>query len=562
MKKERTKKIHLWNEVPIVLFVKSFLSLMFATLLAIRSLQTKKCMYFTILELGIVFFITLIIKSKRISYIINSILTFIILIQHCIMFFGGTYLTYIMLTNVEAFGTISGKMDKIIPIVLSGILISFMPIRYKDKAIKLDFVNKRFIALGLVIVLGIDIASCYHFSIGYSPIASMGYIAKTSLEERTIRKKLEDNKIYNKKNKNNKKLLNEYDRKFYSKNIKGYRAKDSVLTQNPNIILLFTEGLSQNIIDDPRNIMPNIRKFQQKTLNVQNYYNHTAATYRGITGQLYSGYQFYNTDSNRLPSLQSILKKRGYTSLFINPEPTVDNFVNQLKSFGFDNFISTDVKNNDIFYHKDSEMYNKMFAECKELNKRKKPFFASMYTFQTHCGVDVSNGDKMWGDGTVSELNKFHNLDYQFGKFMKKFKKSKMSDNTIVIFTTDHCTYADDEYTAAFGANYYREANFCDKMPLSIWYKGIKAETIDAGGRNSLDLAPTICDLLDISDENYFLGQSLFGRIEDANVYETIYADPQEGDYKITKNNSIQTDLTSTEYDEIDKLIKEYLAGT
>ena len=56
--------------------------------------------------------------------------------------------------------------------------------------------------------------------------------------------------------------------------------------------------MSQHIIDDERNITPNIKELQSKSLSFSNYYNHTFATYRGIIGQLYSGYQLDNSDQN------------------------------------------------------------------------------------------------------------------------------------------------------------------------------------------------------------------------------------------------------------------------
>ena len=70
--------------------------------------------------------------------------------------------------------------------------------------------------------------------------------------------------------------------------------KPNNLPESPNVILIFVEGMSQHIIDDERNIAPNIREVQSKSLNFKNYYNHTFATYAGIIGQLYSGYQLQN----------------------------------------------------------------------------------------------------------------------------------------------------------------------------------------------------------------------------------------------------------------------------
>lgn len=40
--------------------------------------------------------------------------------------------------------------------------------------------------------------------------------------------------------------------------------------------------------------------YEDRSFNFINYYNHTAATYRGLIGQLYSGHQYNNNDENTL----------------------------------------------------------------------------------------------------------------------------------------------------------------------------------------------------------------------------------------------------------------------
>ena len=44
-------------------------------------------------------------------------------------------------------------------------------------------------------------------------------------------------------------------------------------TQRPNVILIFTEGLSKNIIEDERNIMPNVKALQEESISFENYFN-------------------------------------------------------------------------------------------------------------------------------------------------------------------------------------------------------------------------------------------------------------------------------------------------
>lgn len=285
--------------------------------------------------------------------------------------------------------------------------------------------------------------------------------------------------------------------------------KPEYLPDNPNVVLIFTEGLSRNIIHDSRDIMPNVKKLESESLHFENYYNHTFATYRGLIGQLYSGYQLNNYDSNSLMSLQSILKVRGYNTAFINTEPNNKDFTGYLSRLNFDKLLtdaSVDERGDSYIYDKDA--YALLFETITEQSKEGKPFFTAIYTFGTHVSLD--SPDVVYGDGKDPLLNKFFNADYWLGDFLLKFKSSPLYDNTILVFTADHATYQDDDFRHAF-PTYLRESDVCDEIPLIIYFKGETAVTVDVNGRNSLDLAPTVLDLLDISSPNYFVGTSLLG---------------------------------------------------
>ncbi|EGQ5166336.1 sulfatase-like hydrolase/transferase, partial [Salmonella enterica] len=64
----------------------------------------------------------------------------------------------------------------------------------------------------------------------------------------------------------------------------------------PNIIIIFAEGMSYSVIDSVNNkglkLTPNIDTLMDNSLVFRNYYNHTAATFRGLRGQLTSAYQY------------------------------------------------------------------------------------------------------------------------------------------------------------------------------------------------------------------------------------------------------------------------------
>ena len=309
-----------------------------------------------------------------------------------------------------------------------------------------------------------------------------------------------------------------YTSEFYHEEIDDAIKAPETLGESPNIVLIFTEGLSQNVIDDRRNIMPNLASFQSQSIDFENYFNHTFATYRGIQGQLYSGYQFKNEEKNTLTSVQEILKENGYITTFINSEPKNSTFTKYLDDFEFDSLITSTELDGPAETVTDKDLYEQLFSEMENLSSTGEPFFIATYTFGTHISLDSPN--EMYQDGDNALLNRFYNLDAQFGIFFEKFKESQLSKNTIIIFTSDHANFVDNDFRESF-PNYKRNHGMVDEIPLYIYFSGVQPLEIDVNGRNSLGLAPTILDLVDISDSNYFLGNSLFN--VNMNIFDTTF---------------------------------------
>ena len=249
----------------------------------------------------------------------------------------------------------------------------------------------------------------------------------------------------------------------------------------------------------------NIRNFQKKSLTFKNYYNHTFATFMGLQGQLYSGYQQNNYDKTSLIPIHKILKDSGYSTCYVLTEPKSSEMVEYIDSMGFDEVIT---ENDEKLLRgasssiSDKDAYRMFFDTAMEENKEDSPFFLAMYTLGTHVGLD--SVDEKFGNGANPVLNRFYDMDVQFGAFFEKFMSSPLADNTIIFFTTDHASYQDNDFMRAF-PDYHRKYVWLDKIPLSVFYKGVVPNVMDAGGRNSIDLAPTILDFLDISGGGTFL---------------------------------------------------------
>ena len=306
----------------------------------------------------------------------------------------------------------------------------------------------------------------------------------------------------------------------------------------PNVIILFVEGFSSSLLNYQTEkygeLMPNLREFSKKSLNFFNYYGHTAATYRGVKGQLNSGYSeiggsmeggwAVKDNANilkiiRNKSLIDILNSAGYKSKFYDSIPLAHPFSVLIKSLGFQELASMDdlrgrvgaqgaFNPDDInAYLSDKDFFLALSTDLGYL-KDISPFVAAAYNTGTHAFLDSGPGEMRYGIGKNEVLNRFHNLDTQLGLFLEKFNKSGLQKNTILVVTADHATYPDKPYLEIFKNT--ASGYFVDQIPLIIKTPCDDVRLIDVGGRNSLDLAPTIANLLNLGDEqNSFMGDSL-----------------------------------------------------
>lgn len=454
---------------------------------------------------------------------LNDIFIAFFNIQMAVLFFANIYVETVMLSNLASVEDLSGSAGEYLSAVVVVLLFSFLPIRSircSDNHTHDTGLLKRHIKRPsprcwiLLSAIILETVLLLVTNVAYSPFGNYLILLRQEYHIYQIHQQVASDSSDNNSE-------NAADT-FYSSDLTDYKEKDSSLAETPNIILIFTEGLSQNIIDDEREIMPNIAAFEEESLNFTGYYNHTFATYRGLIGQLYSGYQMDNLDENNLISLQSILNDQGYHTVFINTEPNNEDFSDYLASMGFDELIgeTTDALSGNANTYSDKEAYELLWNEAEKLSSTEKPYFLVIYTFGTHASLD--SPDEVFGDGSDAELNKFYNADYQFGVFFDKFKQSDLAQDTILFFTADHATYQDSKFTSAF-PDYERISSQLDGIPLAIYYQGIEAENISVDGRNSLCLAPTILDFLDISAPNYFLGSSLFADSSENVSFDTIF---------------------------------------
>ena len=495
-------------------------------------------------ELAAIFCVSNIILRKWMipGQIVNGILLLLYNAQMLVLLFGGTFITQAMITNLDSLEDLGGKTFIYGTGVVLVLCISLLPSRYVDlKHLTWGGILSAVLALELVFTL-----VCGN---SFSPFYAYNVLRNDLNETRRLTAAIGS-------------VDEDMTRHFWDYAYYNFRNKPENLPEKPNVVIIFTEGLSQNIVEDERSIMPNVADMEKKSLFFENYFNHTFPTYKGLIGQLFSGYQLNNFDENTLVSLEEAFRKAGYHTSFINTEPQNLNFASYLESLRFDEVVTNiDIKGEGIGGSlTDKQAYEVLFDKMSSENSAGQPFMTAIYTFGTHVSFD--SPDEKFGDGSDRLLNKFYNADYQFGKFMEKLEQSDMIEDTMVIFTADHCTYEDSDFSSSF-PDYYRAHPECDAMPLMIYYQGMEPETINVNGRNSLDFTPTVLDYLDMRIGNYFLGFTLFADNQmsaNMNSFDRIFSDAA---YKLSTFDSQVNPLTDVEREIFDdELQKYYVAKT
>ena len=303
---------------------------------------------------------------------------------------------------------------------------------------------------------------------------------------------------------------------------------------NLNVIVFFVEALSSrklSLYGAPySDLTPNLDSFALDSLQVNNYFNHTQSTFRGIRGQLCSMFPYHTTRPNewrdpnfvppqtRYTCLPHILADAGYETIFLGPDDENHmHFRDQTESIGFTtNYYSSQILDSFLASKKKygGFLTDVQLAEAlpKILDQRKseKPFFIAGYFKSSHVGQDSKADGIKYKDGGNRVLNTLHTFDAAFGKFWTYFKASPYAKNTIVIVTADHAHWPEREYIKIAGKDFNRTP--IDRIALFINSPVHDFPKVhNATNVTSIAFAPTVSQLLDLSHrQNHFIGYSIF----------------------------------------------------
>jgi phosphoglycerol transferase MdoB-like AlkP superfamily enzyme len=313
--------------------------------------------------------------------------------------------------------------------------------------------------------------------------------------------------------------------------------KNKVPNSRLNVIVFFSEGLSARIIQPYNNqypgLTPNIADFSRSAMRVDNYYNHTFATYRGLLGQLCSIFPVYAGGEINAGTtyycLADLLNEEGYQTYFLFSQEKETTKLDEVLAKSNIQHIYGQEDLQKLYLNGESEnrssaLSDQQFLQAviahlqylEDLRRSgdKTPFFVGLYNIETHAFYDAGDDEIAYKAHDSYILDSIHNYDNAFGKFWEYFRRSDLYANTIVVFTADHAHFQGRDFVKLVGNQSDYQYYFVDKIPLLIYHPGLKLPpSFDADFASSIDLAPTIAHLLQLRNRaNPFIGRSIFDR--------------------------------------------------
>lgn len=292
-----------------------------------------------------------------------------------------------------------------------------------------------------------------------------------------------------------------------------------------NVVFIVLESMSWHYVGSlggDERLTPNLDRIASQGLLLEQCFAVGGRTQRGFAG-LMSGFPDLpiasvttrNEVAGRFLTLPSLLKGRGYQTLFIYGGPALrDHRQTYLGSNGVDQFVDQNDLPIRTFRTKlgwcDGDLFESALQVLSNLPEGK-PFFASMLTLSFHAPYDIPPGKIEPVEQEheyAAQLDAIRYTDWALGRFMEQARQTDWFDNTIFVLAADH-----------MGG--YREHPLdisSHRVPVVLYGPGIaelsqprRLEAICS----QMDVAPTVMGLLGGSYTHTFFGSDVLSRPAD-----------------------------------------------
>lgn len=209
-----------------------------------------------------------------------------------------------------------------------------------------------------------------------------------------------------------------------------------------------------------------------------------------------------------IESLVSTLKSDGYdTSFFHGAANGSMGFLGFGNILGIQHYYGRTEFNDDSQFDGFWGIWDEPFLQFmkKTLDKKKTPFFASVFTVSSHEPYIIPEKYKnRFHEGGVPIHKCAEYTDFAIKRFFDEAKKQPWFSNTIFVFVADHCNQI---YYDEFQKPINRFA-----VPIIIYQPNSKYVGVDEDLAQQIDIYPTILDMIGYQKPFRSWGRSLFDK--------------------------------------------------
>lgn len=325
--------------------------------------------------------------------------------------------------------------------------------------------------------------------------------------------------------------------KFVAKKKETHRSNESLPEGIKNVVVVVLESTPAEYVqpyDTKYKITPELEKHLSHAVVFDNVYAHAPATNKSMVCLLGSVYPWlsyhsitYEHPEINIPTISSELQKQGYRTAFFN---SGDNHFQKTGEFlGKHNFEElqdcNSVECNKQFIDEvKAEPLNGLDDECSGdallswiKREKSKPFFAVIWTYQTHYPYYVTGEEKNYsGDPVFNRyLNAVNHSDYVLGEIITGLEQAGLFESTLVVVIGDHGEAFGRHDQTTHASKIYEENLHIPCVFINPSFKGERKTGL--GGM--IDIAPTIMLTLGYAPAEKWQGESLFSNSTNKRAY-------------------------------------------
>ena len=281
-----------------------------------------------------------------------------------------------------------------------------------------------------------------------------------------------------------------------------------------NVVFIIEESLGSEFsgtLGGRHDVTPELDALIHQGLIFDNVFATGNRTIRGLEASLASlpplpGQSVIKRDkSEDVETLARVLKRQGYQTAFVyGGRGMFDGMSHFMLANGFDRFVEQkdfpDGEFHTAWGVSDEAVFDRALALMDQQEAAGAPFFTTILTVSNHKPFTYPEG-RIAADPTEHKrLNAVRYADYALGRFFRAAAGHPFFDDTVFVVFGDHGA-------RVYGAERIPLPSY--RVPLLILGPGVPVGVRRSTLGSSMDITPTVLDLLGLSYESVFYGKSL-----------------------------------------------------